>query len=355
MLFLHIGCGKAGSTTIQQSLLESQDILAQHDIVLPEISKAHGGNCAPLAMALHSKVKDRDRTLEQFENLFALPLSRKIVISSEFLLGLSSSAIADFRQLIGKRDIQVIVYIREYSNWFQSLYGQASRTGKNLTNFDLFFARRWTECSVTRYLSRWADVFGWNSIRVRSLDPQCLTGGTLLADFSSILGVTLRPIENKNLARHWIEIEFLRELYRANPKLRTLGSKHDINYAANHLRRLLADMHVEPAQYLTLRQWKLLQDLYRQDVAVIQREVSTNIPGPSEVILSERPYLPTLLRAPEDLCERFSRAVCPPAFWSGRNSDVRKAVSTAVANWSGRAVSDEMLEEAVHGNQLFSL
>ena len=69
------------------------------------------------------------------------------------------------------------------------LYSQNTKYGFNLADFDTFFDRmepdkrnRWLPSALAR---RWAAAFGAENVRIRALDPDVLTGGSLESDFLS--------------------------------------------------------------------------------------------------------------------------------------------------------------------------
>jgi hypothetical protein len=334
MLLLHIGRGKAGSTTIQHSLLANEALLREHGIIQPAASKQHGGNYMSLAPALKSSSIGSSPALDEFSRMLARFPDHKIVASSEFLFGLQPSAIRTLRELSRGHDVQILVYIREYPRWFQSKYAQATRTGKNVADFDLYFDRRSKRVSALQHLSKWADVFGWENMRVRSLDPASLTGETLLADFSSVLGVTLRAELVRNVTPHWIEIEFLREIHNVNRDLRRKPrADRDLRRVCAQLRECLGAVATTQAEYLTPSQWSFLAELYAQDVFAISQRTGVAIPVPSGGGPVERPFLPSLSQAPKSVCDCFYERM-KSAFWANRDPEIRDAVAAVLPAWS---------------------
>jgi hypothetical protein len=100
-------------------------------------------------------------------------------------------------------------------------------------------------------------------------------------------------------------------------------------------------VHVDPVEYLTLDQFSLLQDLYARDVAYIQEKANAMIPGPSSTRHGERPYLPTLWRAPKSLCNRLQETISSPKYWKGRNPEIRDATFHVVAGWEANTPTNE--------------
>lgn len=355
MLLLHIGRGKAGSTTIQRNLLTNETLLAEHGVVLWDISKQHGGNCAPLAWTLQSDSFQDSPVLKEFSELLGKFSDRKIVISSEFLFGLPPHGIAAIREIARGHTVQVLAYVREYPGWFQSLYAQATRTGKNLANFDLFFDRSWMRSSAMQDLSKWAEVFGWENIRLRSLDPESLSGGTLLGDLSSILGVALRDSPQLNTSPHWIEIEFLRELHNVD---RTIGRnpafRRDLQAVCRHLRTCLDSVSISEARYLKPAQWSMLADLYKKDARLFSERAGVDIP-PRTIDSAERPFLPSLADAPKSICARFFDESYN-SFWLDRDPAIRNAAAKVVAAWSGNPFRrNRFADDETPRNRLASL
>lgn len=344
MLILHIGVGKAGSSTIQHTLAANRFLLAERGIVLPGPEKQRGKNYASLASALRSRKEPE--VLNEFAEMLANYRGQKVAVSSEFLWALPLPAIKSLRDVTRGHDVQVVAYIREYAEWVPSFYSQASRTGKNMRDFDEFFPRILSLCSTVPFLVNWAEIFGWKNIRVRSLDRTSLEGGNLVEDFSAVLGVRLSREPDSNTSPHWTETEFLRSLYCANPRLRNNADVRESAAVKSGLQRIRGRLkaclkaHPTPdARYLTAAQLAELTNLYSKDTQFIGKHTQVDIPGPRATVFMEREFMPTVLRIPAALIARFFDTDSEPDFWSGCDLSLKQALEAIRENYAGAGVA----------------
>jgi hypothetical protein len=274
MIYLHIGRGKSGSTTLQHALIQNRDSLSAAGITLPRDAISNNGHNLALFKAINGDSNFQWAIDE-------LHMASKIISSSEFLFQVKPQAIDLLKTLINGREITIIVYIREYVSWYLSLYNQATRGGKNTKPFDDYFNYKLGFVSVRTSLSSWADKFGWNNIRVRYLDEIAASGG-IVNDLASVIGHPLVVGPDKNISPSWIEIELYRALclddgikYKLNksPKLPTVIR----NLVDDSLREYEGD--IESIGYYKKDQVACLDELYKNDCRWIFE--NTGIPVPS--------------------------------------------------------------------------
>jgi hypothetical protein len=325
MLVLHIGRGKAGSSTIQRGLLTSRTLLRTHGILMPPEEELPGGNFAALPAALRS---DDAASLRAFLDFVEQSHPQRVVVSSEFLFSLRAPQIASLRELIKGHQVLIVAYVRDYTSWLPSLYAQATRTGKNRKDFDDFFERTRARCSVVPNLQAWADVFGWEKLRVRSIDSASLEGGDIMKDFSSVLGVEMVLPADRNVSPHWVEIEFIRAVYSRAPLLRKdAAAKADLRRARDRLKKCIAAESLGSARYLTKHQLEDLAAEYAKDLEYVGKRTGVAIPMPVGKQGRARDFLPSLETAPRSVMRRFFDAKYAPSFWQGRHPELLKILA----------------------------
>jgi len=208
MLYLHIGAGKSGSTTIQAFLKERAG-----DPSLPKQLNAFGyGHAISLGAAIGTPSSEeyflcqsRLFSKNQFEQNLASIWTRAkqeiersshesdYVASSEYLHGLVTwrdrDKLCEFRDklfdLFGK--VRVIVYVREQVGWMKSFYAQrvkgfyrTSASFREFVNEMDSFAHYWDHHKT---ISMWADAFGIDNVDVTLFDKINFSGSGLLNDF----------------------------------------------------------------------------------------------------------------------------------------------------------------------------
>lgn len=206
MLYLHIGTGKAGSTTIQ-SLLRSPGLLSAD---IGQIEAFGLGNAWKISAASGTEnarrywVEQRGRLSNQDYATFGEPFwdavareasrsdKRNFVASSEYIYG---SYAGDADQMRTLRDrltaifgsVKIIVYCRDQVDFLKSLYAQRIKGTKRMTqSFDSFLAEMEDMEEIWNYkrtLDVWADVFGRDALCVGVFDRIFFYRNSLALDF----------------------------------------------------------------------------------------------------------------------------------------------------------------------------
>lgn len=242
-LFLHIGIGKTGTTSIQTFLEMNAPALANHGVVMP--SSLGKRNHRRLAMyALNDDVVDNSRRAKRLTTPEAVRLFREhalkdfraeqarlrsgraVVMTSEQMTRLRRpgeiSRLKEFISLAGHDDIRVIVYLRRQDLYYVSEYSQEIKGGKDIpfrpdgkvVNRDIYF--------YDRLLGYWSEVFGRSAIVARPFEKSALRNGDAIDDFMSIVGIDdidefeRPPPRNPSLDAY--TIEFLRRLNPSVPR-----------------------------------------------------------------------------------------------------------------------------------------
>lgn len=289
-LFLHIGRGKSGSSTIQALIWEYADFMTAMGVACP-LTVDGFPNHARLASALQTG--EDQETLEKFRSDVRGNRRKKVFISAESLFKLRKVRIRHLKRQVRDRELRILCYVRDYPSWVQSMYGQRTKRTDNFQDFDGFYQSIRPRVSALPALERWAEVCGWDAMHVRPLQPEALAAGDLVADTLHALGVNaLAPdLEDRNVAVHWMVLELQRALAAA-AKERSIA--FDARQA-KEMRRLFMKCTegVEPrrVQYLTKEQWEDLAELYRSDMAAVGEQVGVTFPI-NLTAPPERPFLP---------------------------------------------------------------
>lgn len=238
-LYLHIGTGKTGTTTIQTFLETNREVLRGKGLVVPSsLGRQNHRNLA--AYALDDELIDNSRRAKRLttpERISAFrerlekdlaaeaatwPSDATIVMTSEQLTRLRRPGeverLKSLLETIG-HEIKVICYLRRQDEYFPSEYSQLIKGGQSLP----FSIENKLNLSIYNYavfLRRWAEVFGDSNLIVRPFARSGFVGGDLLSDFLSIVGVTdiggCMPVDHKNPSLDARTVEYLRLL---NPDL----------------------------------------------------------------------------------------------------------------------------------------
>jgi hypothetical protein len=305
MLLLHIGRGKAGSTTIQSTIDQNREVLQAHAVAVPSRSAEFRGHAVDVYRAMQQAEGD-ETGLHDLRALLDDPANRHVFVRSEFLFTAARTEIERLKQAIGPHEVRILAYLRDYPDWLRSLYTQGVKRGRRVTDFDDFYEAAAKRAPCRAWLARWGNAFGWEPMRVRHLAG--LGDAGLIGDLEAVLGCPLAPGPDQNTSPHWIETEFLRALNaRAAVRGEEAPSRAVLVAVLTVLREAIA-LHESPeAEYLTLAQHRQLEEAYLADAAWLAQRTDAPLPPAVADRTHERPFLPALSAAPQDVRETAAR------------------------------------------------
>ena len=195
-LYLHIGYPKTGTTAIQEFLYINRNKLRERGVLYPETGiEKYAHHQIPWVFT-HDKRSRKGLNESDIYNglqkeLSCNPAVEKVLISSEgFIFGMQpEEAINIFRRDFEK--IKLIVYVRQPFRWIQSDYNQGVKGWRQLTctfneHLNTILAVKNSPMDFYQLLSKWASVFGWQNIIIRSYDVE---RSDIAGGFLKILGV----------------------------------------------------------------------------------------------------------------------------------------------------------------------
>lgn len=235
IVYLHIGTGKTGTTSIQTFLELNREALQKQGIIFPQ-SPGRRNHRRLTMYALNDGIVDnsrRSRGLLQPEQLthFREEFRRRfreeaatwrgakaIVMSSEQMTRLKRPGeIARLRSLIDfAAQVKIIVYFRRQDDYFLSEYSQLVKGGQSITVDQALNRQNMQVYNYDVFARNWANEFGRENIVVRPFERQQLTEGDVVRDFVSVVGIDpaaeyqVPPRQNLSLDRY--TVEFLRRL-----------------------------------------------------------------------------------------------------------------------------------------------
>lgn len=111
----------------------------------------------------------------------------------------------------------IIVYVRRQDDAHESWYNQTIKAQGYTHDVETCVREFHDLFDYSKQLSVWADIFGKDSLIVRSFDPSEFHGGDLLTDFLSVVGfdrglLATVPVERANTSLNRDVLEFQRIL-----------------------------------------------------------------------------------------------------------------------------------------------
>ncbi len=321
MLYIHIGTPKTGTTSLQAFLTEHAAALEARGVIYPAVGRTHRGKHHSLKAELRSTVGLGGPAWQELRELRNSKPDHRVLISEESFYYLEPTALTKLRELAGEGPVTILVYFRDYAAHAASLYAQGTKlarglvdgdvlgtkAGNELVDFDTFFERYMAKPSHFDIISRWASVFGWESIRVRPYKRDLLVGGDIIADLLDLLGLSLEglgiPVSTEvNTAPGWKTLETLRATWLALEKMPGGCIDGRIPTAVRNLcREVVESTFAEDPriEYLSLAQRERCAQATASDVAALHSKLAP--PGlvfPLPVVEGERLFLPTIDRVP---------------------------------------------------------
>jgi hypothetical protein len=198
-LILHVGSGKAGSTSIQRALIESQEV--NKDLfTYPVISDSPGNQILRFAFCdvLDTPINVRSKYLklgpeayknyqENIKNEIAIQVanSSAVVLSSEFWFISSEEEIFAFKQFIEKlgfSEVHVIMYLRDPAKYYLSVAQQSLKNQPKMPKPDNF------RYKMLEAVKNWM-LLNPTSMTIREFDRSKLLDGDVVTDFNQYLNI----------------------------------------------------------------------------------------------------------------------------------------------------------------------
>ncbi|RLA49709.1 MAG: hypothetical protein DRR42_15150 [Gammaproteobacteria bacterium] len=205
-LYLHIGCHKTGSTSIQRALVLHKSYLLANGFSLfhttPEGKLRAIGNVHPWIDFKEGENIKNHIVDDFFPSLEALE-GDVVVTSEKFFYLYDEQDISSLIQKLRKSFdvIKIIVYIRRQDKLAISHHQQGSRRkavaatklyGSSSTALPVYDKALDQYLDLNRRLGIWADQVGDENMIIRLFEKSSLTGSDAVADFFALLGLKIQ-------------------------------------------------------------------------------------------------------------------------------------------------------------------
>lgn len=366
MLYVHIGLHKTGTSTIQRFFRLNAPLTERHGLVFPDLgfeSRTHGGVIEALRQIERGETAG-EAVFEAIDRLADVE-GRSYLLSTENFELMGRKRIELFAERVLRRhDVRVLAYVRDLTRLMPSIYAQRTKKGRNLRDVDTFFAMTgdWKRFRLSEIITPWGEIFGWDKVRVRTLDREVLAGGDLISDAVSALGLPSEVIadapaatrETFNASPPWEAVETLRAIYAAidaaeldwdrlgrNRRLQRKsfnepGAGKGTVYKINRLEDACAEAALAAGgggrvQYLTPEQWTALRALYVEEVGRLNVHLDQPLPVPDEAAPGPRPFLPEFDAITPEVRRRLGVAIAEGPVVAGLPPDVADVVRSRLA------------------------
>ena len=325
MIVIHIGLAKSGSTTIQNFLSANEAALREASIDYPKIGRQKLVDHHNFASELRGAENFSPElgTLSELADHWRATPHDIMIISSEIFELSKPRAIEKLRRTltIEKQSFRIVLVVRDPIQLLPSSYAQKVRYGRKTHDFDAFFDERMETARVDYFdtAKRWADVFGWENLRIRLLDSNFLVNGDLIDDFLTTAGVNpanpkIRALPRPGIVNEsngWRILEALRALYDGrhglenNHPLLNWAAKSDRLDKRRKIERAAIEVgerwgwNKEKGVYLTRAQAARCREIYQQNILTLNEHLAEQLPTPPNLdaqVFVERKFLPDVAR-----------------------------------------------------------
>lgn len=191
-VWIHIGTGKTGTSSIQMFLRRNSQALRAQRYIYPRL----GASRSPVHHNLMHQLRGsrrfqaQEETWEAVAELASARPGHHLVLSSEALHQANAEQVAQIRELLAPLEVRVVVYLRRQSDMLESWYLQQLKTSKLRNPSIAEFAEAIApSLDYAAMLAPWAQCFGDAAIKVRVFEPASFVNGDLIDDFCCSIGL----------------------------------------------------------------------------------------------------------------------------------------------------------------------
>ncbi|PWE21730.1 hypothetical protein DF188_05820 [Aliarcobacter skirrowii] len=297
-IYLHIGIGKTGTSSIQDMLVRNYDLFLKQDVLVPKSGIKYG-------MAHHglANLAEEDFSLETKENYEDLikeideSNAKTVIISSELFSYVKPRYIEQIHQYLNKYDVKIVFYVREQVKLFESGYLQNLKAGseklqKNNMGGVIYDFRQF--CSdlnkkdFNLLIQPWHDMFGYKNIICKLYDKK-LNNGDICSHFLKVIKLEKVAIEypnkqsNESLIPDFIKlvemidklnpnsdkrISLINKLILLSNRFRPLAKNHildDSEFYKNLRNSFYESNDLFASKYLTQEEKEILLNYHKED------------------------------------------------------------------------------------------
>jgi hypothetical protein len=287
---------------------------------------SHRNIARELKNARRGKFEPDVGTLEDVVARWAKGNARTLVLSSETFEECKPREIRQLRRAFAGLDekFRILFVIRDLLELLPSIFDQQCRHGFTSQRFDEFFEKmmRHPRTDFFATAEQWADVFGWDAMRVRALDSRNLVNGSLLEEIVATLQIEegdlrLLRTKSRNASTGWkslVAVQALVENRHGLPGAHPLLAMPRPDDQDRPLGRMAMRVAArrgwdkDKGRYFTREQAMQCWEKFRATVEKINMHTREQIPSPlslDERNFVEREFEPDVRHIPTDELRTF--------------------------------------------------
>jgi hypothetical protein len=308
-LYIHIGCEKTGTTSIQYALSDNRELLRRQGFVYPILGNFKFAQSILPAALQHWETPlrpnadyypgeeplDKEVVWNDFVSFAKENRDKNIIISSEHF---SSRMVKDISltfihskisELAPFFDVKVIIYLRRQDKFMESTYSTIIKAGGNL-GFDDFLKTHIDQdfrYNFSVILNLWSSYFGKSSLIVKDYETEVRTGG-LLNSFFDIVGVDSSKLilENKNENVSWPSSVIELARFCNTPRVSSILGNHRVTFL-DSITKTLPQKERTKAYKFNSEQRNTILQRYKASNKAVEAEYFSGAPVFSELTEEE--------------------------------------------------------------------
>ena len=189
-IFIHIGIGKTGTSSIQKMLIKNYDKFLDQNVLIPKTGLKYGMAHHDLADLNETCMSEEKKKLYlDLLNEIEVTNEENVILSSEFFSYVSPDYVEEIKMLLNEYDVKIVFYVRDQIKLFNSTYLQWLKVGnKDLGSPEKFYNGHKDAWDFNVVIKAWEESFGQDKILAKVFDKR-VNDGDVCKDFMKTIGL----------------------------------------------------------------------------------------------------------------------------------------------------------------------
>lgn len=188
-IYLHIGFGKTGTTSIQKTLLNNYDKLLSCSVLYPKTGIVDGCHHGLAILGLDNMTDDIHNKYKYLIEEIEYSNCEKVILSSENFCFVKDSYVKEIHEYFKNYECNIIFYYRNQIDLIESTYLQWIKDKGNYNNIESFFEEHYNAFDFNLRVYSWKKYFRQNHFYFRLFDSSII-GENVVDDFMQLINIT---------------------------------------------------------------------------------------------------------------------------------------------------------------------
>ncbi|MCP3972587.1 MAG: hypothetical protein GY717_20140 [Rhodobacteraceae bacterium] len=195
-VWLHIGAPKTGTSNLQKRFAADRKVLAEQGLAY--LTPPGKNCCNDLAFAVKRNRSDLRDMAGALNREIEIRPEPRAVISSEMLYGVPPDILLNLMPALAARPLNVLAYLRRQDRFIEAMFLQKSKNGRFFGSIASYIKRfQGSGSDFQAMLAPWEQAGGDVTLVPRVLEPGQLTGGDVVSDAFSLIGLPAPQVDGE--------------------------------------------------------------------------------------------------------------------------------------------------------------